>query len=150
MSFIKRTLSKIRTFLGIGIGFIANYSGIAVTFVENLKKITDGQLDNKFSSLFPKALPPTVVAFLERVTPIVLLKVSQAHNLLHKDWQNMDGQAILDELVTALRAIDKQKKSPFLADLAAHVGHRLADGRYSLDEVWEDCQIFYNKWFKKK
>lgn len=147
---LKQAFSWLKQVLGIGIGFIANYSQIAVTIVENLKKIVDGQLDNKFSNLFPKMLPASVVSFLERVAPIVLIKVSKIHGLLHTDWQGKNGQEILDEIVPLLRQVEKNRKSPFLADMAAHIGFRLADGRYSLDEIWDDCQAFYHRVFKRK
>jgi len=144
-------LTKIRLFfkkaLGSGPGFIKDHSMVAVIVTNQLKKIVQGQLDNKIAASLPGTWAPELVAYLETVIPKVATQVSVAHAILHIDPKQANAVALV---VEELKKLSKPRMDKYLQDFAARLNHYLADGEISVVEAWEEAQEFYRDFIKKK
>jgi hypothetical protein len=150
MNGLKKFFARVKAVLGFGLGFIAEHSYIAVTVTENLKKIAEGQLDNKIAALFPGTWAPELVAHLELIAPKVALQVAKYHELIHRDWQGMTNQQIQEAIVKELQGLNKVKRGKFLADLAGLLNFKLAAGTKKQREAWEEAQVTYHRDFKNQ
>jgi len=156
MKKVKSILTKIRLFLGMGLGFVQDHGLVAVTIAENLKKIVEGKLDNKIASLFPGTWAPELVAHLERIVPQIAYNLGKTFHIINMEWQGMSAEQIFQELVKHIQSeqkagfFNKARRGKFLLNLAGHISYRLADKKYSMDEIWDDAQKVYDKFFKGK
>lgn len=150
MAFLKNLLSIAKQLLGFGIGSVHGHDLYAVEITQRLKEMADGLIDVKISNLFRTTLDGKVLAFIMKVTPRILFWVAEFHKVVNRDWKNSDPEEVLQEIVPILNSAEKTKRGEFLADLAAHLAFRYADGKYSFSEVWQDCQKVYMSLFKRK
>jgi len=97
-----------------------------------------------------------LVAHLERIVPQIALNVGKGYQLVNKDWSGMSAEEIIQELVKQVQYeqkagfLTKARRGSFLLAIAGHVSYRLADGKYTKIEIWQDAQKLYDRVFKGK
>jgi len=121
---------------------------IAVRFVEGVKKVMDGPVDDIILTLITTAIPgeaddlllKKVHGLIETILPKVLLELKMINVTINLATPESQLVALLDQL----RFKSTSDKGAFLQEIAAQSVVYLSDGKLTLEEAKKLAQAYYD------
>lgn len=147
MKFLKQALSFLKKNLGLGFGYVRNHEFISVETVNHFKSIVRSQIVKKGVKITPTKYDDKLQVFLDTIAIPILEEVALLHGILRNNEKNSEAT---DLIIDRIRILSPEKEGQVYADFGARLNRRLADGRLSNSESWEQVQDTWYTFFKKK